>query len=144
MCTQHLEHYIAEGEAVLERILNGHELLTTTIQNVRPNRWSIGTRKFKAVASARKALFTVFWDMGGVLYEEFLEQGQTVNSKRYISTFQAIKLRLRRVRRNKDSILQLYNTRPHTRRQTQDALRQLELTTLPHSAHSPGLAPSDY
>ncbi|GFO09837.1 histone-lysine N-methyltransferase SETMAR [Plakobranchus ocellatus] len=40
--------------------------------------------------------------------------------------------------RNKDSILQ------HTSRQTQDALRQVELTTLPHSAYSPDLAPSDY
>ena len=32
----------------------------------------------------------------------------------------------------------------HTSRQTQDALRQLELTTLPHPAYSPDLAPSDY
>ncbi|GFO40821.1 histone-lysine N-methyltransferase SETMAR [Plakobranchus ocellatus] len=36
------------------------------------------------------------------------------------------------------------NARPHTSRQTQDALRQLELTTLPHPAYSPDLAPSDY
>ncbi|GFO16983.1 transposase [Plakobranchus ocellatus] len=63
-------------------------------------------RKFKVVASARKVLFTVFWDMEGVVQMEFLEQGQTVNSERYISTLRALKLRLRRVRRDKDSILQ--------------------------------------
>ncbi|GFN95465.1 transposase [Plakobranchus ocellatus] len=82
--------------------------------------------------------------MEGVVHMEFLEQGQTVNSERYISTLRALKLRLRRVRRDKDSILQHDNARPHTSRQTQDALRQLELTTLPHPAYSPELAPSDY
>ena len=75
---------------------------------------------------------------------EFLEQGQTVNSERYVSTLRALKLRLKRVRGDKDSILQHDNARPHTSRQTQDALRQLELTTLPHPAYSPDLAPSDY
>ncbi|GFO25725.1 histone-lysine N-methyltransferase SETMAR [Plakobranchus ocellatus] len=38
-------------------------------------------RKFKVVASARKVMFTVFWDMEGVVHMEFLEQGQTVNSE---------------------------------------------------------------
>ncbi|GFN92479.1 transposase [Plakobranchus ocellatus] len=82
--------------------------------------------------------------MEGVVHVEFLEQGQTVNSERYISTFRALKFRLRRVWRGKDSILQHDKARPHTSRQTQDALRQLELTTLPHPAYSPDLAPSDY
>ncbi|GFO34048.1 transposase [Plakobranchus ocellatus] len=41
-------------------------------------------------------------------------------------------MKLRRVRRDKDSILQHDSPRPHTSRQTQDALRPLELTTLPH------------
>ncbi|GFN98003.1 mariner transposase [Plakobranchus ocellatus] len=63
-------------------------------------------RKFKVVASARKVLFTVFWDMERVVHMEYLEQGQTVNSERYISTLRALKLRIRRVRRDKDSILQ--------------------------------------
>ncbi|GFO07774.1 transposase [Plakobranchus ocellatus] len=73
--------------------------------------------------------FTVFWDMEGVVHMEFLEQGQTVNSVRYTSTLRALKLRLRR---DKDSILQYDNARPHTSLQTQDALGQLELTTLLH------------
>ncbi|GFR66869.1 histone-lysine N-methyltransferase SETMAR [Elysia marginata] len=59
-------------------------------------------------------------------------------------TMQALKLRLRRVRREKDSILLHDNARPHTSRPTQDALRQLELTTLPDPAYSPDLAPYDY
>ncbi|GFO00877.1 histone-lysine N-methyltransferase SETMAR [Plakobranchus ocellatus] len=43
---------------------------------------------------------------------------------------------------DKDSNLQRDNVRPHTSRKTQDALRQLELTTLPHLAYSLYLAPS--
>ncbi|GFN77042.1 histone-lysine N-methyltransferase SETMAR [Plakobranchus ocellatus] len=70
-------------------------------------------RKFKVVASARSSL-PFFWDMEGVVYMGFLEQGQTVNSERYISTLQALKLRLRRVRRDKDSMLQHDNAHPHT------------------------------
>ncbi|GFO33398.1 transposase [Plakobranchus ocellatus] len=54
------------------------------------------------------------------------------------------KFKTQTVRRDKDSTLQHDNARPHTSRQTQDALRQLEPTTLPHPAHSPDLAPSDY
>ncbi|GFR99505.1 histone-lysine N-methyltransferase SETMAR [Elysia marginata] len=61
-----------------------------------------------------------------MVYIEFLERGQTVNSELYISTLRALKLRLRRVRRDKDSILQHNNARPHTSRQTQNVLRQLE------------------
>ncbi|GFO29197.1 histone-lysine N-methyltransferase SETMAR [Plakobranchus ocellatus] len=100
-------------------------------------------RKFKVVASARKVLFTVFWDMEGVVHMEFLEQRQTVNSERYISTIRASGLSNSASdvfgRRDKDSILQHDNACPHTNRQT-----QLEFTTLQHSAYSPDLVPSDY
>ncbi|GFO15708.1 transposase [Plakobranchus ocellatus] len=49
--------------------------------------------------------------MEEVVQMKTLEQGQTVNSERYISTLRALKLRLRRVRRDKDSILQHANAR---------------------------------
>ena len=152
MCTQLLERYNAEGEAFLQRIVTGDE---SWVHHYDPeckaqsmeyrHKTSPSPRKFKVVASARKVLFTVFWDMEGVVHMEFLEQGQTVNSERYISTHSELS--------NSDSDVfgvirtQSCNTTmraPHTSRQTQDALRQLELTTLPHPAYSPDLAPSDY
>ncbi|GFO25256.1 transposase [Plakobranchus ocellatus] len=121
---------------------------TTTNQNVKPNRWSIGTKLLQVQGSSRLLPLQerscspfFFWDMEGVVHMKFLEQGQTVNSERYISTLQALKLRLRCVRHDKDLILQHDNARPHISRQTQDALRQLELTTLPHPAYSSDLAP---
>ena len=83
-------------------------------------------KKFKVVASARKVLLTIFWDWDGIVLMEFLEQGQTVNSEQYVSTLQAVKARLRRVRRNKDSILHYDNARPHTSHMTQQALTRLK------------------
>ena len=101
-------------------------------------------RKFEVIASARKALSTIFWDMKGVVHMEFLKQGHTVNSEKFILTLGTLKARLRRVRSGRDSILQHDNARPHTSRQTQDALAQLKLPALPHPAYRPDLAPSDY
>ena len=113
--------------------------------------WCIGTKHLPIQGSsnllhrsARKVLLTIFWDMKGVVHMELLKQGHTVNSKKYISTLRTLKLRLRRVRSGRDSILQHDNARPHTSRQTQDALAQLKLPALPHPAYSPDLAPSDY
>ncbi|GFR69698.1 histone-lysine N-methyltransferase SETMAR [Elysia marginata] len=103
-------------------------------------------KKFKVVASARKVLLTMFWDMEGIVHIEFLEQGKTINLERYVSTLRALKGRLRRVRQDKvkDVVIQHDNARPHTSRQTQCALQQLELPTIPHPPYSSDLAPSDF
>ncbi|RUS85964.1 hypothetical protein EGW08_006293 [Elysia chlorotica] len=51
-----------------------------------------------------------------------------------------------RVRQDKakDVVIQHDNARPHTSRQTQCALQQLELPTISHPTYSPDLAPSDF
>ncbi|GFS22764.1 transposase [Elysia marginata] len=92
-------------------------------------------KKFKVVASARKVLLTIFWDMEGIVHVEFLEQGTTINSERYVSTLRALKGRLRRVRQDKvkDVVIQQDNAQLHTSCQT-----------LPHPPYSPDLAPSDF
>ena len=43
-------------------------------------------------------LLTIFWDSEGVVHTEFLEQGNTVNSTKYVNTLEKLKARLRRVR----------------------------------------------
>ncbi|GFO09551.1 histone-lysine N-methyltransferase SETMAR-like protein [Plakobranchus ocellatus] len=53
MCTQLLERYNAE-EAFLQRILTGDEsLVHHLIQNVKPNRWSRGTKLLQVQGSSR-------------------------------------------------------------------------------------------
>ena len=67
-----------------------------------------------------------------------------MNSDQYVETLKKLRARLKRVRPNKDSILQHDNARPHTSRQTEAALQMMEITTLPHPSYSPDIAPSDF
>ncbi|GFR71707.1 histone-lysine N-methyltransferase SETMAR [Elysia marginata] len=125
MCTQLLERYLAEGETFLQLILTGDE---SWVHHYDPeckaqsmkyrHKTSPRPRKFKVVASARKVSLTVFWDIEGVDHMGFVEQGQTVNSERYVSTLRALKVRLSSVQGDKSSILQHDNACPHTSRQT--------------------------
>ena len=103
-------------------------------------------KTFKVVASARKVLLTILWDMEGIVHIEFWEQGKTIDSERYVSTLRALKGRLKRVGQDKvkDVFIQHDNARPPTIRQTQCALQQLEFPTIPHPPYSPDLAPSDF
>ena len=151
VCIHLLKQYNKEGEAFLERVVTGDESWVhhfdpeSKVQSMEyRHKTSPSPRKFKVIASERKVLLTIFLDMKGVIHMEFLKQGHTVNSEKYISTLRTLKARLRRVRSGRDSILQHVNARPHTSRQTQDALAQLKLPALPHPAYSPDLAPSDY
>ncbi|GFN92240.1 histone-lysine N-methyltransferase SETMAR [Plakobranchus ocellatus] len=88
MCTQLLERYNGEEETFLQCILTGDKSWAHYYDPECKAQWmeyrhktSPSPRKFKVVASARKVLFTVFWDMEGMVNMEFLEQGQTVNSE---------------------------------------------------------------
>ena len=56
-------------------------------------------------------LLTIFWDSEGVVHTEFLEQGNTVNSTKYVNTLEKLKARLRRVRSEKVSIIHHDNAR---------------------------------
>ena len=89
-------------------------------------------------------LLTIFWGSEGVVHTEFLEQGNTVNSTKYVNTLEKLKARLRRVRSEKVSIIHHDNARPHTNLETPTALDRLGLRTLPHPPYSPDLAPSDF
>ncbi|GFS09058.1 histone-lysine N-methyltransferase SETMAR [Elysia marginata] len=77
-------------------------------------------KKFKVVASARKGMLTVFWDSEGIFHIDFLKQGNTVNSERYISTLRKLSVRLHRD-----------NARPHASRQTEETLHKMNYVVLP-------------
>jgi histone-lysine N-methyltransferase SETMAR len=84
-------------------------------------------------------MLTVFRISEGVVVTDFLENGATVNSERYIDT---------PVRRKEaeidDVLLQQDNARPHTSAATTDVIARLGLTVLLHPAYSPDLAPSNF
>ena len=147
ICTQLLERFTHDGERFLRSIISGDESWVHRYDPESKMQYrNKNSPKFKVVASARKVLLTIFWDMEGIVHIEFLEQGTTIHSERYVSTLRALKGRLRRVRQDKvkDFVIQHDNARPHTSRQTQCASQQLELPTIPHPPYIPDLASSDF
>ncbi|GFS15365.1 mariner transposase [Elysia marginata] len=86
----------------------------------------------------------VFWDSEGTVHIEFLKQGNTVNSERYISTMRKLSVRLKPLRPTKHAILHHDNARPHTSRQTEETLHKMNFVVLSHPFYSTDLAPSDF
>ncbi|GFR75980.1 mariner transposase [Elysia marginata] len=145
------KHYAEEGEEFIQRIVTGDE---SWVHHYDPeskrqsmeyrHKSSPSPRKFKVVASARKLMLTVFWDSEGIVHIEFLKQGNTVYSERYISTLRKLSVRLKRVRPTKHAILHHDNVRLHKSRQTEEALHKMNFVVLPHPSYSPDLAPSGF
>ncbi|GFR90981.1 histone-lysine N-methyltransferase SETMAR [Elysia marginata] len=81
ICTRLLERYGAEGEAFLQRILildkpwvhHCNPECNAQLMEYR-HKASPSPRKCKIVASVRKVLSPVFYDMEGVVHMEFLEK----------------------------------------------------------------------
>ena len=101
-CIHLLKRYNKEGEAFLERVVTGDESWVhqfdpeSKVQSMEyRHKTSPSPRKFKVIASARKVILTIFWDMKGVVHTEFLKEGHTVNPEKYISTLRTLKARLR-------------------------------------------------
>ncbi|GFR89924.1 transposase [Elysia marginata] len=150
-CAELLKHYEQEGEEFIQRIVTGdkswvhHYDLKIKRQSMEyGHKSSPSSRKFKVVASARKVMLTVFWDSERIDHIQFLKQGNTVNSEWYISTLRKLSARLKRMRHTKHAILHHDNARPHTSRQTEEALHKMNFVVLPHPSYSPELASSDF
>jgi histone-lysine N-methyltransferase SETMAR len=82
-----LEHFNAEGEDFLSRIVTGDE---TWVHHFEPEtkRQSMEwhhpqlsrKKKFETDPSAGKVIVTVFWDCGGVILVDVMPRGATINS----------------------------------------------------------------
>ncbi|GFO41538.1 histone-lysine N-methyltransferase SETMAR [Plakobranchus ocellatus] len=105
------------------------------------------TKKFKVQRSVAKVMATVFWDAKGVILLDILPQGQCINAARYCSTLDRLKEAIRRKRPGllrRGVVLQHDNATPHSANLTQQWLQRYGWEILPHPAHSPDLASSDF
>ena len=82
-----------------------------------------------------------------MILSDILPQGQCINAARYCSTLDRLRNAIRRKRAGllrKGVVLQHDNATPHSANLTQQWLQRYGWGILPHPAHSPDLAPSDF
>jgi 5-methylcytosine-specific restriction endonuclease McrBC GTP-binding regulatory subunit McrB len=142
VCQDLLNQYDAEGDSFLDCIITGDELwyhnyeLESKQQSMEwQHVYSPSKKKFKTLPSAGKVTSTFFWDRKGVIFLDFLEPVQTINSDCYIMMLTKMKDQLFRVRPEKKTtfLLQHDNARHHTSLKTVEHISVL--AGLSHCTH---------
>ncbi|GFU44786.1 histone-lysine N-methyltransferase SETMAR [Trichonephila clavipes] len=102
----------------------------------------------KPELTARKVLLCIWWDWKGIIYNELLAYGQTLNSDLQCEQLDSLKLAIDQKRpeltNKRDVVFHQDNARPHTSVVTRQKLWELVWEVLLHSPYSLDLAPSDY
>jgi len=111
--------------------------------------WHSGSpspKKFRMQISAGKVLTSIFWDQDGILLNDYLPKGQTINADYYSSLLVQLKDILKeKLREVTKGVLFLHDNVPaHQALATQNKLAYLGFQCLDHPPYSPDLAPSDY
>lgn len=104
-------------------------------------------KKFKTQHSAGKVMLSVFWDTEGILLEDYLEKGKTVNADYYCELLDKLRRAIENKRRGKLSrgVLLIHdNARPHVAAVTKNRLESFAWEIFSHPPYSPDLAPSDF
>ncbi|GFO11188.1 histone-lysine N-methyltransferase SETMAR [Plakobranchus ocellatus] len=105
------------------------------------------TKKFKVQQSAAKVMATVFWDSREMILFDILSKGESVNADRYCETLDRLRYAVQRKRPgflHSGVVLQHDNaTSPHGKTH-KGCLERYRWDIIPHPAHSPDFAPSDF
>ena len=95
-----------------------------------------------------KKVMCIWWDWKGVLYYELLLENQTINSNKYCSQLDQLKVALDEkcpeLVNRKCIIFHQDNARSHVSLMTRQKLLQLGWEVLIHPPYSPDIAPSDF
>ncbi|KAM8710012.1 hypothetical protein ACLKA7_016761 [Drosophila subpalustris] len=96
---------------------------------------------------AGKVMASVFWDAHGIIFIDYLQKGQTINSDYYMALLERLKDEIAKKRPHmaKKKVLFHQDNAPcHKSMKTMAKLNELGFELLPHPPDSPDLAPSDY
>jgi len=102
---------------------------------------------FRVQKSGGKVLASIFWDQDGILLNDYLPKGQTINTEYYSALLVQLKDILREKCRGlvTKGVLFLHDNAPaHWALATQKKLAYLGFQCLDHPPCFPDLAPSDY
>lgn len=90
---------------------------------------------------------SVFWDAHGIIFIDYLQKRQTINSDYYIALLERLKEEIAKNRlhlKKKKVLFHQDNAPCHKSMKTMAKLHELSFELLPHPPYSPDLAPSDY
>ena len=105
---------------------------------------SLRPKKFRVQKSAGKVLASIFWDQDGILLNDYLPKGQTINSEYYSSLLVPLKDILKEKRRGKftKGVLFLHDNAPaHRALAAQKKLAYLGFQCLDHPTLFSGSGP---
>lgn len=105
-------------------------------------------KKARMSKSKFKAMMIVFFDIHGILYVNWVPEGQTMNKEYYLEVLATLRERVRRKRpelwKNKSWILHQDNAPVHTALVVKSFLAKHGIPVLEHPPYSPDLAPCDF
>lgn len=105
-------------------------------------------KKARQVRSNVKVLLTVFFDYHGVVHEEFLPQGRTVNKEYYLEVMRRLRESIRKKRpemwKENSWILHHDNAPAHKSLLVSSFLAKNSTSIMPQPPYSPDLAPCDF
>jgi len=104
-------------------------------------------KKLRLIKSKEKVMFIALFDIDGVVHDEFIPPGQTVNGHFYVKVLQRLHDAVRRKRHNKwqgEWFLHHDNASSHTSLVVQQFLAEKSIPVITQPPYSPDLAPSDF
>lgn len=101
-------------------------------------------KRTKTQHAAGKIRASVFWDAWGILFIDYLEDGETIDDDRYLNQLVRLKEEIAKKRLHMKFEKVLYHQDVAPSLAINDKLNDLNFQLLPHQANSPDLAPSNF
>jgi [histone H3]-lysine36 N-dimethyltransferase SETMAR len=104
-------------------------------------------KRGKTQRSAGKVMASVFWDVRGIIFIDYLEKGQTINNVYYIALLERLNNKIKKKRPHLKKTKVLFHQDHalcHKSIKTTAKLHESGYELLPHPPYSPVLAPSDF
>lgn len=152
---QELLNDVNDDPNLLQRVITGDETwvygydVETKAQS---STWKHSTspraKKARQVRSKVKVLLTVFFDYHGVVHQEFLPQGRTVNKEYYLEVMRRLREAIRQKRpvlwQNNSWLLHHDNAPAHASMLISKFLAKNSTVLMPQPPYSPDMAPCDF
>jgi histone-lysine N-methyltransferase SETMAR len=95
-----------------------------------------------------KSMLAIFFEREGIVHQEFVPPGQTVNQHYYLEVLKCLREQVHRKRperwRNQDWLLHNDSASAHTALSVQRFLAAKNMAVAPHPPYSPDLSPCDF